>query len=82
MLEGLARVRHHLAEAGRTEVGFGTEMLLTGVRGTDKHVDSALRWQDAGGTNISVVTMGSGLTTAAEHIDHMAAMKAALAARL
>ena len=79
---GLARVRGLLAIAGRSADGFGSELILTRARTPDQVVEAAARWQDAGGTAVSVVTMKAGLNSAAAHVDHLAQCKAALDATL
>jgi probable F420-dependent oxidoreductase len=75
-LNGLARVRHWLQQAGRSSENFGLENLLQnpavgGVK-VQEAVDTARRWQDVGGTHASVVTMGLGYKSAQQHIDHIA----------
>jgi probable F420-dependent oxidoreductase len=79
---GLARVREHLAMAERGDEDFGTELILTRARTPEQVVDAAARWQEAGGTAVSVVTMKSGFDSAQAHIDHLARCKDALDATL
>lgn len=85
-LWGWQRVKHFLAEQGRSPAQFGTEYLIQNNRGqgigTREAVDWARRWQDAGGTHVSVVTMGLGFKTADEHIDHLAEFRRRLDAAL
>lgn len=81
VVDGLARVRHHLAEAGRADVAFGTEMITSRARTVAEVVDAAGRWQAVGGTHVSVLSMKMGLDSAAGHIDFVAAVKEALDAR-
>ena len=78
---GLGRVREHLALAGRSEEAFGTELILTRARTVEQVVATAERWREAGGSAISVVTQKVGLAAIAAHIDHLAAVKAALDSR-
>jgi len=63
-----------LKEEGRSLDDFGAEYLLqtreTGGQDIQQSVDSARRWQDVGGTHISVVTMGRGYKSIDHHIDH------------
>ena len=42
---------------------------------------TAERWREVGGSAISVVTQKAGLVSIAAHIDHLAAVKAALDSR-
>lgn len=78
-LHGWERVRHHLQQAGRSVAGFGAEYLLqtasAGGLDVKAGVDAVKRWQDAGGTHVSVVTMGLGYTTIEQHIDHLAEIR-------
>ena len=76
---GLARVRHHLHEAGRSEEGFGRELIPTRIHTPQDALDAARRWRDAGGTHFSVVTMRRGLDSAAAHIEHLQGIRDALA---
>lgn len=78
---GLIRVREHLAAAGRGDVDFGAELILTRARSVEQVVDTAARWQEVGGTAVSVVTMKAGFDSAEAHIDHLARCKDALDAR-
>lgn len=72
-LEGMIR------EAGRSPEEFGrhTFIMNTQYAGVDPAVavDWIRRWQDAGGTYASIVTMGRGYTTAEQHIDHLNEVK-------
>lgn len=77
-LEGLARVRDHLDEAGRSQTPFGTELILTGARSVDDVLDGARRWHEAGGTQVAVVTMGQGLDSTAAHLGFASEAKSAL----
>ena len=80
---GLTRLRELLAIAGRRDDdGFGTELILTRARTADQVVDAAVRWQEAGGTAVSIATMKSGFDSTAAHIDHLARCKDALDAAL
>jgi alkanesulfonate monooxygenase SsuD/methylene tetrahydromethanopterin reductase-like flavin-dependent oxidoreductase (luciferase family) len=78
-LDGLARVRHHLSAAGRPADGFGLELVATRAKTAAAVVEAAERWEAAGGTHLSVVTMRLGLGTAAAHLDHAQTVKDALA---
>lgn len=79
---GLRRVREHLAMAGRSEEGFGTELILTRARTAEQVAETAERWQAVGGNAVSVLTQKVGLDSIAAHIDYLAEVKAALDARL
>ena len=74
-LPGWKRVRELLAEAGRGSAGFQAVFLLqdpqAGGLSPGDAADAARRWQDAGGTHASVVTMGRGYTRVEQHIEHL-----------
>ncbi len=78
---GLQRVREHLRSAGRSEDGFGLELILTRARTAAQVVETAERWREVGGNAVSVLTQKIGLPTIAAHIDYLAEVKAALDAR-
>jgi probable F420-dependent oxidoreductase len=79
---GLMRVRHYLAEAGRDANGFPLELILTRARTVEQVVETTLRWQDAGGTGVSILTQKVGLRGIDEHIEYLGRAKAALSAAL
>jgi probable F420-dependent oxidoreductase len=75
------RVRQLLKENGRPVTGFGAHCLIqNNGRGTplQETVDAIRRWQDAGGTHASVVTMRLNFTTMEQHIDHLAEVRRCL----
>jgi probable F420-dependent oxidoreductase len=77
-VEGMARVRHYLAESGRSHEGFGLELIMTRARSVAEAAETAERWHEAGGTGVSVLTQKLGLANIAAHIDYLAEVKAAL----
>lgn len=84
-LESWARIRTLLGEASRAVAGFGADYLMheghgRAFRDPAGTLDAARRWQDAGGTHVSVVTMGLGMTTARQHIDYLAEVRQKLSA--
>lgn len=78
---GLGRVRELLAEEGRDEAGFGTELILTRARTVDEVVAATATWQGAGGQGVSVLTQKVGLDSIAAHVDYLGQAKTALDAR-
>jgi probable F420-dependent oxidoreductase len=83
-LPGWTRMRELLREAGRPADGFMAHYLMQDdfARGLEPEavVDGVRRWRDAGGTHASVVTMGRGLETTAQHIDHLTTIRRRLEA--
>ena len=75
VLDGWERVKHHLAENGRNVEGFGADYVMLAALNSDAAVDTIKRWQDAGGTHASIVTMGMGLKTTDAHIDYINEVK-------
>lgn len=78
VLTGLERVRQHLQANDRSEVDFGLDYVMLAATSVQESVDTAKRWQDAGGTHASVVTMGMQLGPTQAHIDFIAEVKARL----
>lgn len=70
-IEGVARVRHHAEQAGRDTTGFGWDLTTVRARTVDDVVATADAWRAAGGTHLSVVTMGIGLDSADGHVRHL-----------
>ncbi len=64
-----ARIEARLAELGRADSGFGFESIQQFSQGANKWPHDIAAWRDAGGSHISVVTMGAGFETVDQHID-------------
>lgn len=68
-----------LIESGRSIDGFGGHCLIMNGQfealGAVEAADSIRRWEDAGGTHASVVTMGKGFAAAGQHIDYLHEVK-------
>lgn len=77
-IAGQDRVRHHLQESGREVDGFPLELIATRARSPQEVVETAQRWQDAGGTGISVLTQKVGLPTIEAHVDYIAEVRSVL----
>lgn len=78
----LARVKHHRQEAGKDLDGFGLEFITNAARSVDEVVKRASEWREAGGTHLSVCTMGMGFKGVEAHIEFIAEVKVRLAAAL
>lgn len=64
-----ARIEGQLDELGRDRAAFGFESIQQFDRGPNRWPGDIAAWRDAGGSHISVVTMGANLTTVDAHID-------------
>ena len=81
-LAGLERVKHFLVENGRSVEGYGADFVMLRAQSAQEATDSMKRWQDAGGTHASVVTMGLGFTETQQHIDYISEVRALIDAGL
>lgn len=75
--EQLSTLREYLEAEGRSD-GFGLQCNMLQARSPQAVVDTASRWLEAGGTHVSVLTMGQNFTTADQHIDYMKSVADAL----
>jgi probable F420-dependent oxidoreductase len=79
-VESLQLLRERVMANGRSIEDFGADYLVRpqegGVEGIPAVIDA---WREAGGTHLSVVTMGLGMTSADSHIDYLASVAAAVA---
>jgi probable F420-dependent oxidoreductase len=57
------------ADAGRDSDPFGCESILSFQKTPDEQASELARWRDAGGSHVSIVTMGCGLADVDAHID-------------
>ena len=78
VLEGWDRLKHHLQENDRSVEGFGADYVALAARNVNETVDSLKRWQDAGGTHASIVTMGMNLGPVNAHVDYISTVKSKL----
>jgi probable F420-dependent oxidoreductase len=75
-IEAWGRVKHHLGVLGRTETGYGRELLALFARGPEETAEHLKMWRDAGGTHGCVASMDKGLGNNIEaHIDYVANVK-------
>lgn len=63
------RIEDQLDGLGRDRASFGFESIQSFSRGPNRWPEDIAAWQDAGGSHISVVTMGAGLQSVDAHID-------------
>ena len=64
-----ARIEARLRELGRDVDAFGFESIQQYSRGDNQWPKDIAAWREAGGSHISVVTMGADLTTVDGHIE-------------
>jgi probable F420-dependent oxidoreductase len=64
-----AKIEARLRELGRDVGAFGFESIQQYGRGDNRWPGDIAAWRDAGGSHISVATMGANLTTVDAHID-------------
>ena len=70
-VEGLARIRHHAAEAGRDLAGYGLDLTALRAKTPEEVAAAAEAWRVAGGTHLSVCSMRLGLDSVEAHIDYL-----------
>jgi probable F420-dependent oxidoreductase len=77
-LDGWTQMQHLLGEEGRAVAGFRAAYNVAGDLGNGTTIDGGVervhRWEDAGGTHASIITMGLGYRTLDEHLDHLKAV--------
>ena len=63
------RIEAQLDELGRDQNDFGFEVIQSFNRGPNRWPEDIATWRDAGGSHISVVTMGANLSKVDDHIE-------------
>jgi len=76
-----ARLRDRVGDLGRSVEDFGRDYVVVPRGGVDDLTTEVDGWREAGGTHISVVTMGLGLGSVDGHIDYLASVAEALSLR-
>ena len=71
-------LRDRVANAGRSADDFGGDYLALSGADIAELTDEIAAWREAGGTHVSVVTMGLGLATTDAHIDFITSVAGAL----
>lgn len=66
------RVQHHLDEAGRSANDFGRDLVTLAARSLDELLPMIEGWEKAGGTHLSVCSMGMGLQSTDAHLEFFA----------
>ena len=74
------QIREFLIAEGRDPSKFGLHCNMLFAKDPQAVVERVGQWREVGGTHASVVTMGQGFATAAEHIDYIGRVADALQA--
>ena len=77
-IDAWKRLRERVSRLGRPAEDFGADYVALprgGIDGLTAEVDA---WREAGGTHVSVVTMGLGLDSADGHLDYLTSVAGAL----
>lgn len=73
-VEAWIRLRGRLCDLGRSVEEFGGEYVLVPAKGGMGEVSAQVEaWREAGGSHVSLATMGQGLDGVEGHIDYLAA---------
>ncbi len=78
--KALEETREFMRRGGRNAPGFGAELMLMdcGPEDPDRWVSEVRAWKEAGGTHLSLVTMGLGLADPRAHIDTFTRFKSVI----
>jgi probable F420-dependent oxidoreductase len=77
-VEAWKRLRGRVGALGRSVDEFGADWVVLSRGGIDELVSEIDAWREAGGTHVSVDTMGRGLDSAERQIDYLASVANAL----
>jgi probable F420-dependent oxidoreductase len=77
-VEAWNALRDRVANAGRSVDGFGGEYVALSGSNLGELTAEVDAWRNAGGTHVSVVTMGLGLDSVDAHVDYIASVAGAL----
>jgi probable F420-dependent oxidoreductase len=72
------QLRDRVSAVGRSVDDFGGDWIVLPRRGIAEVVADIDAWRAAGGTHISLVSMGLGLDSIERHVEHLASISAAL----
>ncbi len=72
------RLRDRVGALGRAVEDFGGDYVVRPQHGVGELIGEVDAWRQAGGTHLSVVTMGLGLGSIGAHIDYLASVAEAL----
>jgi len=78
IVDAWQQLRDRVDGLGRSVDDFGADCVVTSRRGIGALTTKIDAWREAGGTHISVVTMGLGFDSVDDHIDYLASVADAL----
>jgi probable F420-dependent oxidoreductase len=80
VVDSWQQLRERVLRNGRSIEDFGAEFVIRPQAGGVGAIPAVIdAWREAGGTHVSIVTMGLGLSSADSHVDYLACVAAALA---
>jgi probable F420-dependent oxidoreductase len=77
-IDGWYKMRERLDGLGRAIADFGADWIALPAGGVETLIAEVDAWRDAGGTHISLVTMGLGFDSTDAHIEYLASVADAL----
>ena len=77
-IDSWKRLRDRVADLGRPAADFGADYMLSAGGDVPELAAQVDAWREAGGSHVSVITMGLGLDTAGAHLDYLASVADAL----
>ncbi len=80
-IDSWSRLRERVGDVGRSVGDFGGEYVALSGANVDTLTDEIDAWREAGGTHVTVVTMGLGLHSVAAHIDYLSSLASTLGFR-
>lgn len=73
-IDSWRRLRERVGELGRPVEDFGGDYVALSGADVDELTSEIDGWREAGGTDVTVVTMGLGLDSVGRHIDYLASL--------
>jgi probable F420-dependent oxidoreductase len=77
-VDAWSQLRARVEALGRSTDDFGADWIVLPHGGTAELVADVEAWRDAGGTHVSLATMGLGMDSAEQHIEYLASVAHAL----
>ena len=80
-IDSWKQLRQRVSDVGRSVGDFGGDYVALSGADVDTLTGEIDAWRDAGGTHVTVVTMGLGLHSVAAHIDYLSSLASTLGLR-